>query len=427
VLAENHKNLQGFSPVSGSSNALRFLLTSSVASVLTSRFLPPMHSARSSDSAPIGHRINHRRRHSPTNEQHPAVHPPPHSQSQTSLPSIRHLHPYLPPSGMSSQHLSGESSGYNYHTSTHYNSAPNTSQTEQSSTHIDTHMSGPQRESDNYGAGDSEAEGDADPQCPPKKKRRRQALSCTECKRRKIKCDRAQPCGPCTRRGEQTKCQWHIVEPIEKYVTRTEYDELKARFDHLEALVSQLFSAPSTTMTMPSYQMGMHPGMQGTAPSAAVPSYHPGPPPAPIVYQGMMPPANFPQQQQHLDTSPRYSKPESPREASSPRHSQNHNSMPPPATSPVIQTAHPPNTLSRLRSPPDVKSPISAHKQQSPLSLASITSPFNSENQSKNYHAQTLMLGERLRPGCLPLEGPVTRFNGPIQPEQRRLTRSTCL
>ncbi|KAH9931698.1 uncharacterized protein BXZ73DRAFT_101608 [Epithele typhae] len=70
-----------------------------------------------------------------------------------------------------------------------------------------------------------------------KQKRRRQALSCTECKRRKIKCDRANPCGPCVRRGEQSKCKWHIIEPMEKYVTRAEFDELMARFLGLEALV----------------------------------------------------------------------------------------------------------------------------------------------------------------------------------------------
>ena len=32
----------------------------------------------------------------------------------------------------------------------------------------------------------------------PPRKRRRPALSCLECRRRKIKCDRVRPCGPCT-------------------------------------------------------------------------------------------------------------------------------------------------------------------------------------------------------------------------------------
>lgn len=49
---------------------------------------------------------------------------------------------------------------------------------------------------------------------PVKKKRRRQALSCTECKRRKIKCDRQNPCSPCTRRGEADRCRWITQEPV---------------------------------------------------------------------------------------------------------------------------------------------------------------------------------------------------------------------
>ncbi|KAE9410489.1 hypothetical protein BT96DRAFT_378382 [Gymnopus androsaceus JB14] len=112
-------------------------------------------------------------------------------------------------------------------------------------------------ENDAYGHSvDSENE-DADPQGPPKKKRRRQALSCTECKRRKIKCDRNQPCAPCTRRGEQSKCQWHVVEPVEKYVSRAEYDELKSRFEHLETIVQRLVSTNSGAIG-PSGSAGGH-------------------------------------------------------------------------------------------------------------------------------------------------------------------------
>lgn len=85
---------------------------------------------------------------------------------------------------------------------------------------------------------------------PPKKKRKRQALSCTECKRRKIKCDRVQPCTPCTRRGEPAKCRWHIVEPTDKYVLRSEHEALKARIQVLEDLVQRLSSATSTGQTI---------------------------------------------------------------------------------------------------------------------------------------------------------------------------------
>ncbi|KAJ7674323.1 hypothetical protein B0H17DRAFT_159993 [Mycena rosella] len=99
------------------------------------------------------------------------------------LPSIRQLHPYLPPPP----------------TAASYAGSPD-------------HAGSPDPEHEHA----SEQEGDerdGDDQ-PPKKRRRRQALSCTECKRRKIRCDRAQPCAPCVRRGDQEKCQWHFVEPV---------------------------------------------------------------------------------------------------------------------------------------------------------------------------------------------------------------------
>ncbi|EJD07211.1 uncharacterized protein FOMMEDRAFT_15938 [Fomitiporia mediterranea MF3/22] len=82
--------------------------------------------------------------------------------------------------------------------------------------------------------GDSDQEQNDSERGPPKKKRRRQALSCTECKRRKIKCDRTHPCGPCSRRSEPDKCQWHVIEPVDKYVTRSEWDDLYARYRLLE-------------------------------------------------------------------------------------------------------------------------------------------------------------------------------------------------
>ncbi|KAG9018775.1 hypothetical protein FRB90_009779 [Tulasnella sp. 427] len=85
---------------------------------------------------------------------------------------------------------------------------------------------------------------------PLKKKRRRQALSCTECKRRKIKCDRQNPCSPCTRRGEADRCRWATQEPIpdsispfsssEKFVTRQEYDLLHQKVLQLETIVAGL-------------------------------------------------------------------------------------------------------------------------------------------------------------------------------------------
>ena len=111
-----------------------------------------------------------RRRTPPTNEYGiPSAH-----HSQTSLPSFKQLEPFLRPQHMSTEHPSS----YPYSGASHY--APHTAQQQQqqesaSSSQV---MGIPQRDSAVYGAGDSEAD-EAGHQSPPKKKRRRQALSCT--------------------------------------------------------------------------------------------------------------------------------------------------------------------------------------------------------------------------------------------------------
>jgi hypothetical protein len=40
-----------------------------------------------------------------------------------------------------------------------------------------------------------------------KEKRKRQVQSCSECRRRKIKCDKKFPCGPCVLRNDQSICR----------------------------------------------------------------------------------------------------------------------------------------------------------------------------------------------------------------------------
>lgn len=166
----------------------------------------------------------------------------------TVLPSIRDLHPYLPdprslppPSAYHYPRSISDSPGSSasghalpYPALRPPNAAVASSQGTEDS-EDDEHEPEPEPE-----------RGQAD---PPRKRRRRQALSCTECKRRKIKCDRAHPCTPCVRRNEQSKCQWHQLEPTEKYATRQEYEELKVKFDNLEALVRQL---------VPNVDLGAH-------------------------------------------------------------------------------------------------------------------------------------------------------------------------
>ncbi|KAK2459251.1 hypothetical protein APHAL10511_008728 [Amanita phalloides] len=187
--------------------------------------------------------------------------------SQTILPSIRQLHPYLPPAGIPAPMALSEGQ---------------------------THFPGPRGGDVGYALHESEPD-ELEQQGPPKKKRRRQALSCTECKRRKIKCDRSQPCAPCTRRGEQAKCHWHVVEPVEKYVTRQEFDDLKTRFDELATLVHQYMPLNS-----PARQLSRHHMLPGPSTPEAMHSYHLGYP----VYQPAPPPVQAYHHSGSLSASP---------------------------------------------------------------------------------------------------------------------------
>lgn len=115
---------------------------------------------------------NKRRRISPSSD--PPMGSQGGHQSNTSLPSIRQLHPYLPPSsGM--PHLMPI-----YESSPGYPNPPqHASQLGQVATSSSQGMGAhPSRDSGMYAAGESEAD-DLEHQGPPKKKRRRQALSCT--------------------------------------------------------------------------------------------------------------------------------------------------------------------------------------------------------------------------------------------------------
>lgn len=49
---------------------------------------------------------------------------------------------------------------------------------------------------------------------PPPRKRRRPALACTECRRRKIRCDRQNPCTQCV----QWKCSSCIYTPLANHL-----------------------------------------------------------------------------------------------------------------------------------------------------------------------------------------------------------------
>ncbi|KAL2759876.1 hypothetical protein ACRALDRAFT_2096576 [Sodiomyces alcalophilus JCM 7366] len=67
---------------------------------------------------------------------------------------------------------------------------------------------------------DNNPEAVRDHRAPPKK-RRRIIISCTECHRRKQKCDRELPCGNCKSRNKQMACQYETGAPTAKELGRT--------------------------------------------------------------------------------------------------------------------------------------------------------------------------------------------------------------
>ncbi|KAF9529523.1 hypothetical protein CPB83DRAFT_834946 [Crepidotus variabilis] len=369
--------------------------------------------------APLSPGGGKRRRGSSSHETLPMIptgHQHPHQQT-TSLPSIRQLHPYLPPSSSSGlPHATNEAVPYPYTGSSSY--APHNPSAESGPSHS---MSAGQREN-LYGGGESEAE-DPEHPSPPKKKRRRQALSCTECKRRKIKCDRTHPCTPCTRRGEEAGCQWHIVEPVDKYVTKAEFDDLKIRYEQLEAHVRRFFplGTPATSGPMhPYYPLGVPPGIASVMSEPVAMAYGSGSPTNLNYSTALMPPP----QQQHYQHPPesssqstqhqssRYAKVDGSSSQSSARPMGMAAAGASPNMSAMVQS---PQQIPRRRDSSTSKSSpslSSAAVKASPLSLSSITSPFqpdpsSSHSQPKNFHAQTLILGERLRPET---EDPLNKF-----------------
>ncbi|GAA6003755.1 uncharacterized protein JCM10292_003360 [Rhodotorula paludigena] len=85
----------------------------------------------------------------------------------------------------------------------------------------------------------------SNPQQPPKvkRKRNRAALSCSACKKRKIKCDRKLPCEACIKRGEQALCKWEqpkVEPPPQPFALAVEHDNLRQRVTLLESVLKRL-------------------------------------------------------------------------------------------------------------------------------------------------------------------------------------------
>ncbi|GAA6022558.1 hypothetical protein JCM10207_006585 [Rhodosporidiobolus poonsookiae] len=84
------------------------------------------------------------------------------------------------------------------------------------------------------------------------KKRSKQSLSCGECKRRKIKCDRKIPCSSCIKRGAADQCNWEDakIEPEKQpFALVDDVDELRERLGLIERFLN--------TLPMPLKSQGM--------------------------------------------------------------------------------------------------------------------------------------------------------------------------
>ncbi|GAA5972560.1 hypothetical protein JCM11641_001900 [Rhodosporidiobolus odoratus] len=114
------------------------------------------------------------------------------------------------------------------------------------------------------------------------KRKKRLPLSCGECQRRKIKCDRKIPCSACVRRKRTDFCSFDDDDPVTPYALNSEVRSLSRRLTHLEGLFHQqpprIFSSPAV-YTAPLTQ---HPSPAASL-SASAHSYasQPLPPPHP--------------------------------------------------------------------------------------------------------------------------------------------------
>jgi hypothetical protein len=84
---------------------------------------------------------------------------------------------------------------------------------------------------------------------PPSRRRDKPIVSCTLCRRRKLKCDRQQPCKTCVERGLTLSCTYVRSTPTaqEPKAPHSVHD----RIDQLEKLVTTLMSGKEVGSATP--------------------------------------------------------------------------------------------------------------------------------------------------------------------------------
>ncbi|GAA5939391.1 hypothetical protein JCM3775_001696 [Rhodotorula graminis] len=75
-----------------------------------------------------------------------------------------------------------------------------------------------------------------------KKTRNRKPSSCAQCRKKKLRCNRADPCAPCVSRGEGHLCSWEGAEPLYKARDEADTQDLRDQVARLESLVRYLTS-----------------------------------------------------------------------------------------------------------------------------------------------------------------------------------------
>ncbi|GAA5867953.1 hypothetical protein JCM1840_003500 [Sporobolomyces johnsonii] len=89
---------------------------------------------------------------------------------------------------------------------------------------------------------DADGPADGDEGTANKKRRNRKPVTCAQCRRRKLKCDRGYPCGACRDRQEGHLCEWEgAIRLPQPHLTRdAEAQELRLQLDRLENLLGAL-------------------------------------------------------------------------------------------------------------------------------------------------------------------------------------------
>ncbi|GAA5914226.1 hypothetical protein JCM6882_004755 [Rhodosporidiobolus microsporus] len=105
-------------------------------------------------------------------------------------------------------------------------------------------------------------------------KKGRLVLSCGECKRRKVKCDRKIPCSACIRRGQPEACAWDphgsIIPENQPFALTTQFETLASRLEEIELFLQTLppeirAGAPKPTLPLDALPIPLErPRVQGS-------------------------------------------------------------------------------------------------------------------------------------------------------------------